>query len=935
MWIILFEFSASQLVFAAFLNLSECPFIYKNSQFQSEPCFSQGLIDHSERHLTFSNSLLNHSPMSFTLRNIIQMLNKNDESILSARLRQTESDSSSLGPNDLVLITWIKEHSVPLVSFPSKKQTYFHVRGIDTSSPASIGVFICSLLKEQEKGSWLGGNWRVSMIKFCVFDAIEKIDVRLDFRFPGSQTLSANNLKGEEIDTRKLTWESIFISSVLRYIACLNSFPLKHFPFLKNEAELNAFLSSLEQLFGSPFHNMSLFQLSNNNEEIIPIEHDNFVLKDIQRKTESLFATRGNQVLSMTTDFLINSNNLTKGIEFFAKMFARDERYLVFLLEIFMETELKNMATQVLSKTLSLKPNIFILVFKQAQLLSAKESHKEAIQLLRYVIEVFPNSFECWSLLVENLIGDCDYLEALRVMNSIPFNLMNESGQDPKKEDSDFLELVGLEVKMQNPRTVNPKLLNTISVYPNYYSEPVSMDFKFTKVEEEINFVQSGWSHESTELNLKYSQLPGKSLDTFTRRLFDFFVKIEKDIGWERLLYLKLLVFHRDDPFEIPKKPLSSFRDFEKEAEETKAELDKQQQETLHDEDEENQITTRKIWFAEELSPVKKRKSDNKDVEFEKDQFSSSMGATNMLMEDSMVHLNEKSENLPNFLGDSGSPVSRPRKLESERTMEIRKGMEKRMKVWSEHENVVSYLLDAGRVQTNLMRVREVLRNSQKYQKRQEKVERALSDLVSSGELNKKEGLMCSKEVEEAFEALKQDINEFSEWNSEVKKCIDAKMPPIPFHSYDGIVWVQRGALSERLDRLHWAEMAFMHALQTGGSLYAIRSLLKIYSEVGNFRAMVFCASAFLEGFKPVGCCDLVSFPSWVESCFFKAIRRYGVKGLVQNLEQEQKKEEAFWSIVKREAESNHKAESIEEAANNALSGNNKINKELVGKEKK
>ena len=118
---------------------------------------------------------------------------------------------------------WLKEGTLSISS--GKKSTFFYVRGVDCSSPGAIGTYVNYLINEQEKGGWVS-SWKISKITFCIFDSINRLDLHMEFQLPGSTKISVfdqnqNNFSYEEID-----WDSLYISSVLRYIKLIQAFPL-------------------------------------------------------------------------------------------------------------------------------------------------------------------------------------------------------------------------------------------------------------------------------------------------------------------------------------------------------------------------------------------------------------------------------------------------------------------------------------------------------------------------------------------------------------------------------------------------------------------------------------------------------------------------------------------------------------------------------------
>lgn len=67
------------------------------------------------------------------------------------------------------------------------------------------------------------------------------------------------------------------------------------------------------------------------------------------------------------------------------------------------------------------------------------------------------------------------------------------------------------------------------------------------------------------------------------------------------------------------------------------------------------------------------------------------------------------------------------------------------------------------------------------------------------------------------------DLNLLFEWENDEKKRGPTEKPT------NGVLWIHRGILAERLNRKRLAERAYRSGIEKGFSLYAWSRLLKIY----------------------------------------------------------------------------------------------------------
>ena len=98
-------------------------------------------------------------------------------------------------------------------------------------------------------------------------------------------------------------------------------------------------------------------------------------------------------------------------------------------------------------------------------------------------------------------------------------------------------------------------------------------------------------------------------------------------------------------------------------------------------------------------------------------------------------------------------------------------------------------------------------------------------------------------------------------------------------HKYRGNIWLYRGQLAERLNRLRMAERAYQRALEKGWSLYACERLISIYTMANNLEAAFDYIKTVLDYFaRRKGIKVYKGLPGWIENAIFKLIAINGYK---------------------------------------------------------
>lgn len=461
--------------------------------------------------------------MSRNLKNITQCLDKNTEKPILKRRLGFINTFIELGPGDLVVINWNKENSIKLTANSGKKTTFFNVYGVDCSSPASIGAYVNSIINESGKPGWMGSS-KITAVTYCLFDFMHNYDAHLEFKFPGSLTVKVYDVNNERVRFESVQWEFFYVSSMLRNFQPRLQPVTKFYPFLETPTSLLEFMDSALRLF-------ALKPEKSDKKK----QNMNQILFTKDSCTPDFIGSRGNFIANQICHFLVETSRLEIGLEFFYRISQSDSRYSVFLLEILSRWTPKLKLNKIMAEMIRNSSYSRALLFKEAEILTERKSHETAIQLLKTVLQLAPNSLDVWVLLVENYIEKNDFINALYALNAIPVSVSSISFEDETNNKVDE--------EVPKGCLVQPKVNDHISSSNRYNVIPESFDFQFTLVEKEIAFLHSGMVEDSELLFKKYHDLPNHKMSTRMFKVFRKLSKIENLIGWQLLLKVRSQLF--------------------------------------------------------------------------------------------------------------------------------------------------------------------------------------------------------------------------------------------------------------------------------------------------------------------------------------------------------------------------------------------------------
>jgi len=148
---------------------------------------------------------------------------------------------------------------------------------------------------------------------------------------------------------------------------------------------------------------------------------------------------------------------------------------------------------------------------------------------------------------------------------------------------------------------------------------------------------------------------------------------------------------------------------------------------------------------------------------------------------------------------------------------------------------------------------------------------------------------VCEK-IDDMLNALNDDLYAYYYWEDEESSDSD-KLSTMFYiiiaHKYCGKIWLYRGLLAERLNRIRMAERAYQRVLEKGWSLYSFGRLIEIYKQANNPKGILMCVWNLLKYFNKVFGINTVDvLPGWIEDGIFNVIAKNGfiyMKKLMNN----------------------------------------------------
>ena len=331
----------------------------------------------------------------------------------------------------------------------------------------------------------------------------------------------------------------------------------------------------------------------------------------------------------------------------------------------------------------------------------------------------------------------------------------------------------------------NPKIKNSTNVYSEMMVKPVNPDFKITENSKSSNVPHDYESKVVEQLERANS----RKLNSCDQKAYELLVKIEKEISWEVLLKYKSDIFLAEgdevDGWENPY---------------LNAEYARQTSDsTLH----KGKGKSNESFYVIQKSANMFLKEKNKKVNIDD------------------LHLDQNHER------DITKQVIKEENVEESKATENREptaGERKRTRTLAKND-----ILEKATVEDQ-----PVTFASLPSEGEGEEDEQQMKEEQEEKKVDSRKKRLASK-IDKLFMMLYEDLNLLIAWENEEKKKVEENLPEA--FNYNGIVWVHRGKLAERIFRKRLAEKAYRNAIERGFSMYAWYRLLDIYSETYNPKA--------------------------------------------------------------------------------------------------
>lgn len=210
-----------------------------------------------------------------------------------------------------------------------------------------------------------------------MYDAFSKIDIHVEITIPGGMKLFGINSNEELINIDEYIWEKAYFSSILRAMVQEKAPCTKIYPEFKTIEDMDFFLEELLE-----------FVTKNN----LPIEN------------KDLIAYKGNMILNIVCNYLIQKRRYHYAIDFFKKVVGINFKYIVFLSEIFNSLGNHLDTIKLIAPILQKNPHITTLIYQEAVSIMEIKRFDLAGRLTRYLLQISPECFEIWLLYLEILI---------------------------------------------------------------------------------------------------------------------------------------------------------------------------------------------------------------------------------------------------------------------------------------------------------------------------------------------------------------------------------------------------------------------------------------------------------------------------------------------------------------------------------------------------
>lgn len=287
--------------------------------------------------------------------------------------------------------------------------SYHYVSGVDASSSATLATYITSLAYEMEHHpAWFSSKspYKLKGGVYCCFNAISRVDLRVEVCIPGSVLTYAVNVRGERQEATPEIWQETYLSAVLRAILYADDAnyrlagyrKLDPIPTLEHEFR---FLLAAENLF------FKGWQLGSEPEiQVATIVH--------------------NHLSAGILKYFGESSRYEQAVNLFEKLWAREPEVAALVAKSYLGMNQEVKAVQIMHRSLQQNPHSYVLLHVQCDFLRKKGQLDWAIRLANQAVSCAPSEFVTWAKLADCLVDAGEWSAALFTLNSCPMFTYNE-----------------------------------------------------------------------------------------------------------------------------------------------------------------------------------------------------------------------------------------------------------------------------------------------------------------------------------------------------------------------------------------------------------------------------------------------------------------------------------------------------------------------------
>ena len=373
-------------------------------------------------------------------------------------------------------------------------------------------------------------------------------------------------------------------------------------------------------------------------------------------------------------------------------------------------------------------------------------------------------------------------------------------------------------------QVTSPKVQNSTHVYPQLMIKPLLPDFRFTDSSKASNVP----SEYESKVVAQLEKANYRKLNTCDKKAYELLVKIEKEISWETMLRLKSQIFLSEgDEATGWENPYLNAEYAKKSNIEGIGQPNLPQNESF-------------IAIQQSAYEFLKKKNKNDDEEDDND-------ISEQVIQEENVE-------------------------ESKATQEGREhtGGDRRKTRTLAKNDILSKVTVEDRPVTFASLPSDAEGSEDEGEQDQERPQIPAD--------NRKKRL--ASKIDKLFLMLYEDLNLLIAWETEEKKKIEENAPNA--YNYNGIVWVHRGMLAERIYRKKLAEKAYRNAIERGFSMFAWHRLLDIYCETLNPKACLVWVAEILDQADDDGIEKFAKLPYWIETVVYHLVAVNGLKAIVK-----------------------------------------------------